>query len=38
VAGNVISTEDYVRHDPDKVARLIMQLIVGSRGRAPVAA
>jgi uncharacterized cofD-like protein len=33
VADNIISTEDYVRHDPDKVAKLIIQLIVGTRGR-----
>jgi uncharacterized cofD-like protein len=33
VAGNMISTENYVRHDSDKVAKLIIQLIVGARGR-----
>ncbi len=33
VADNIISTEDYVRHDPDKVAKIIVQLIVGGRGR-----
>jgi uncharacterized cofD-like protein len=37
VADNIISTENYVRHDPDKVAKLIIQLIVGTRGRAPTA-
>jgi uncharacterized cofD-like protein len=31
VAGEVISTQDYVRHDPDKLARLIIQLTVGAR-------
>ena len=30
---NIISAENYVRHDPDKVAKLIIQLIVGGRGR-----
>jgi uncharacterized cofD-like protein len=30
---NVISTENYVRHDPEKVAKLVIQLIVGTRGR-----
>ncbi|MBI3321541.1 MAG: YvcK family protein [Candidatus Omnitrophica bacterium] len=33
VAGDLISTENHVRHDPDKVAKLIVQLIVGARGR-----
>lgn len=33
VAENVISTENYVRHDPEKVAKLVIQLIVGTRGR-----
>jgi len=33
VAGNIISTEDYIRHDPDQLAKLIIQLIVGARGR-----
>ena len=33
VADNIISTENYVRHDADKVAKLIVQLIVGARGR-----
>jgi uncharacterized cofD-like protein len=36
MADNLISTENYVRHDPDKVARLMVQLIVGTR--APLAA
>lgn len=36
VAEDIISTDNYVRHDPDKVARLIIQLIIGMRGR-PVA-
>jgi len=34
VAEGLISTEDYVRHDPDKVAKIVVQLIVGARGRA----
>ena len=40
VADNIISTDNYVRHDPDKVAKLIIQLIVGTRGRpmAPMSA
>ena len=33
VADNIISAENYVRHDADKVSRLIIQLIVGQRGR-----
>lgn len=33
VADDLISTENYVRHDPDKLARLIIQLTMGSRGR-----
>jgi uncharacterized cofD-like protein len=37
VAGNIISTEDYVRHDPDKVAKQIIQLVVGARNK-PIAA
>ncbi len=36
VAGDIISSEDYVRHDPDKVAKLLMQLIVGARSRVAV--
>jgi hypothetical protein len=35
VADEVISTKDYVRHDPDKLARLIIQLTIGTR-RQPV--
>ena len=35
VADDIISTENYVRHDPDKVAKLVIQLIVGTRGRPP---
>jgi len=35
VADEVISTQDYVRHDPDKLARLIIQLTIGTR-RQPV--
>ena len=38
VADNIISTEDYVRHDPDKVAKIVIQLIVGGRGRGPAPA
>ena len=34
VADEVINTDDYVRHDSDKLARLIIQLAVGTR-RAP---
>lgn len=33
VAENVISIQNHVRHDADKVAKLIIQLIMGSRGR-----
>ncbi|MBI4003471.1 MAG: YvcK family protein [Candidatus Omnitrophica bacterium] len=33
LAHDVVSTEDYVRHDADQVAKLIIQLIVGSRAR-----
>ncbi len=36
VADEVISTQDYVRHDPDKLARLIVQLALGTR-RLPAA-
>ncbi len=32
VAEDIISTENYVRHDPDKVSKLIFQMIVGLRG------
>ncbi|MBI4340697.1 MAG: YvcK family protein [Candidatus Omnitrophica bacterium] len=38
VAEDIISTENYVRHDPDKVAKLIIQLLVGGRGRVSAAA
>ena len=38
VSDNIISTEDYVRHDPDKVAKIVIQLIVGGRGRGPAPA
>ena len=38
VADNLISTEDYVRHDPHKVAKIVIQLIVGTRGRFPAPA
>jgi uncharacterized cofD-like protein len=31
VADNIISTENYVRHDANKVASIIIQLLVGSR-------
>ncbi len=33
MADNIISTENYVRHDSDKVAKLIIQLVVGTRAR-----
>jgi uncharacterized cofD-like protein len=33
IAHDIVSTEDYVRHDPDQVAKLILQLIVGTRAR-----
>lgn len=33
VADSLISAENYVRHDPYKVAKLVIQLIVGARGR-----
>jgi len=33
LAHDIVSTEDYVRHDADQVAKLIIQLIVGSRAR-----
>lgn len=35
VADNMISTENYVRHDPEKVAKVILQLIGATRGRPP---
>jgi len=31
VAAEVINAHDYVRHDPDKLARLVIQLAIGSR-------
>lgn len=31
VAENIISLENYVRHDPDKISKLVIQLIVGAR-------
>ncbi len=34
VDGDFASLENYVRHDPDKLARAIIQLVVGARGRA----
>jgi uncharacterized cofD-like protein len=33
LADTLISTENYVRHDPQKVAKLIVQLTVGGRGK-----
>jgi uncharacterized cofD-like protein len=33
VDGNIINAENYVRHDSDRVAKLIIQLVVGARGR-----
>jgi len=38
VADDIISTENYVRHDPDKVAKLVIQLIIGGRGKSLAAA
>ena len=37
-AEDLISTENVVRHDPDKLARLILNLIAGSRARFPLVA
>ncbi len=34
VAEDLINADNYVRHDPEKAAKLIIQLIVGGRGRA----
>ena len=34
VSDNLINVDDYIRHDADKVARLVMQLAMGARGRA----
>ena len=33
IAHDIVSTEDYVRHDSDQVAKLVIQLIVGARDR-----
>ena len=33
LAHDIVSTEDYVRHDSEQVAKLIIQLIVGTRSR-----
>jgi uncharacterized cofD-like protein len=38
LAHDIVSTEDYVRHDADQAAKLIIQLIVGSRARPHAAA
>jgi hypothetical protein len=38
LAHDIVSTEDYVRHDSDKVAKMVIQLVVGSRGRSVAAA
>ena len=38
VTDNIINTENYVRHDSDKVAKIIIQLLVGTRGRSAVPA
>jgi len=38
VADTIISTDNYVRHDPEQVAKLIIQLVVGARGRMPAPA
>ncbi len=35
VAENTLSLDSYVRHDADKVAKIIIQLVVGARGRSP---
>jgi len=35
VAENIISAENYVRHDSEQVAKLIIQLVVGSRRPSP---
>jgi len=31
VAEDIMNADDYVRHDPDKVSRLVIQLVVGMR-------
>jgi len=33
VAHDIVSTEDYVRHDSGQVAKLVIQLIIGTRAR-----
>ena len=33
LAEDIVSTEDYVRHDSEQVAKLVIQLIVGTRAR-----
>ena len=33
VPDTLISTENYVRHDPEQVARLIIHLVLGARGK-----
>ena len=38
LAHDIVSTEDYVRHDSDQVAKLVIQLIIGTRGRPHIAA
>ena len=38
LAEDIVSTEDYVRHDSDQLAKLVIQLIVGTRARPHVAA
>ncbi|HEX9780823.1 MAG TPA: YvcK family protein [bacterium] len=37
VAGNVINSDNHVRHDSDHVAKLIIELIIRLRGRLPPA-
>jgi uncharacterized cofD-like protein len=37
VAENIMNSDNYVRHNPDVVAKLIIQLLVGSRRASPVA-
>ena len=38
LAHDIVSTEDYVRHDSDQLAKLVIQLIIGTRGRPHVPA
>lgn len=38
VADNIISTQNYVRHDAEKISKLVIQFIVGNRGKAAAAA